>query len=143
MTITKDFAKWCFLVTLTTLTLLLPLAGCVDFFGDRFEAQVKAGRASTPYYGTGVVTALRVERWGEGEAVLNFGSSTPPPYYTPLLIVRSNLIVARVSMKQSPTATVLKGSLQIGDLAIGWQRADEFTRRSNTPLQPTAVRSQW
>ncbi len=114
-------------VALTSLTwLLLVPTGCIDFYGSR-EWEARAA-AQQPYYGTGVVTNVRIHPKGYRIAAINFGSFSPPPSSAKLLIMRTNSIVGKVQTGWGYNeALILEGRPKIGDLAVGWQREADLT----------------
>jgi hypothetical protein len=144
---TKMFAA---LIPLVTLSLFLS-AGCyIDPLGkvaydmQHQQRQVEA-QARKPYYGTGVVTRVA------GVVDVTFEQAPLPPRFAKFIIVRNNAIVAKVKSgfgerDRTYMCWITEGTPRLGDLALGWQREAEFTkrqmhRRSDEPLQPTAVHS--
>jgi hypothetical protein len=84
-----------------------------------------------------------------GNVWLTFKSPRLPEGSAILIVVRDKRVVGKLKFGWGQSgdrhsSTILEGTPQKGDLVFGWQREVEFTdpravRKSNKPLQPTAV----
>jgi hypothetical protein len=111
------------------------LLSCADLdLTGRTRARQAEARAREPYYGKGTVARVI----GPGLVELTFASSALPATMAKLIIVRDNVVVAKVkfnggAMDDRYLCEVLEGTPQEGDLALGWQREAEFTPPSSPP----------
>jgi len=107
-------------------------AGCVSWWYMGWGGPPsEADRRALPYYGTGSVNQVYIEQFTSHTNVhVIIASPYSPMVGTRLLVMRDGALVGRLLVKAqaagSIDASVLGGTVKIGDLAIGIQHERKF-----------------